>query len=198
MHSFLTCFCLFFFFLNSLQVSAFDLPLLDLLSQTLSLTVSLLFPFCSCFCSYHSSSFCSISPLFPLLTSLFLSLFPLAAQPLTTFSLADNFPRAQPQQLCLHGHLHGPEVLGWGTLSSLAPSMVLGDGREPLESASAPKGVEGTHKVSAFLTWSDGNTDELGVCTCRRAADLLSAPCSNFPPPQSLVSVLQIRHLVLW
>lgn len=68
----------------------------------------------------------------------------------------------------------------------------------PPEGASASKGVEGTHKVSALLTQTDGNTDELGVCTCRRAADLLSAPCSNFPPPQSLVSVLQIRHLVLW
>lgn len=119
---FLTCFCLFFFFLL-LNCPCLTSSLRHFLSQ--------LFPFCSCFCSYHSSSFCSISSLFPLLTSLFLSLFPLAAQPLTTFSLADNFPRAQPQQLRLHGHLHNPEVLGWGTLSSLAPSMVLGDGQEP-------------------------------------------------------------------
>lgn len=62
------------------------------LLQLLVLLVSLLFPFCGCFHSYYSSSFCSISPLSLLFTSLFL-VFPsdcLTAH--TTFSLARNFP----------------------------------------------------------------------------------------------------------
>lgn len=182
-------------------LSAFDFPLLDLLSQTLSLAVSLLFPFCSCFCSYHSSSFRSISPLFWLpCFSCFSLLLPNHSPhfPLQIIFQGLNHSSSVCMDICMaQSHLLQHGVLGWGTWSSLAPSVVLGDGQEPPEGASAPKGVEGTREVSALLTRSDSNTDKLGVCTCRGAADLLAAPCSDFPPPQSLVSVLQVWHLAL-
>lgn len=126
------------------------------LLQLLVLLVSLLFPFCGCFHSYYSSSFCSISPLSPLFTSLFL-VFPsdcLTAH--TTFSFAHHFPT----YLTVATLFSCSRVISLSVCLLAEECNLPGERRGPPEGASAPTGVEGACEDSALLPWSASNTDK--------------------------------------